>query len=149
MGGKSLTCLNLTSSDFRPIGEQEVMALSSAVKTHDELVCRISSMEPMMEWYGVVVCVSEVKQDNMGQYLVFNTAYDIPYDSEALMQRMFDLSLTHKIVSVLEDIGWIYVMESKDGTTNIDSEVMAALEKKVCGKAKTLMEELSNVEVEL
>ena len=149
MGRKSVTCLNLTSSDFRPIGQQEVVALSKPITTQDELVCRISSMEPMIEWYGVVVCVSEVKQDNMGQYLVFNTAYDIPYDSEALMQRMFDLSLTHNIVSVLEGIGWIYVMESKDGTTNIDSDVMAALEKKVCGKAKTLMEELSDMEVEI
>lgn len=149
MGRKSMTCLNLTSTDFRLIGEQEVVALSNPVTTQDELVCRISSMEPMIEWYGVVVCVSEVKQDNMGQYLVFNTAYDLPCDSEALMQRMFDLSLTHNIVSVLEGIGWIYVMESKDGTTNIDSEVMAALEKKVCGKAKTLAEELYNVEVDL
>jgi hypothetical protein len=47
---------------------------------------------------------------------------------DRVMCRLADLSLTHRIMFT-EDNGNIYVTESKDHTTNIDTDVLEAIKK--------------------
>lgn len=58
----------------------------------------------------------------------FYDYYDRYVLVDKLMCRLADLSLTHRIMFT-EDNGNIYVTESKDHTTNIDTDVLEAIKK--------------------
>ena len=53
--------------------------------------------------------------------------YHLPEDLEDLCADLFDLSLAYKLVAVDAEYLEIVVEESKDGSTNIDDEVMEAM----------------------
>lgn len=58
----------------------------------------------------------------------FYDYYDRDVLVDKLMCRLAELSLTHRIMFT-EDNGSIYVTESKDHTTNIDTDVLEAIKK--------------------
>ena len=64
-----------------------------------------------------------------GDYFVQEKHYSMPRDSEKMMEDLAALSLTHKIVAVdHKDYGiGLLLMESEDGTTNIDASVIEAM----------------------
>ncbi len=53
--------------------------------------------------------------------------YYLPKDFDDLCADLFDLSLTYKLVALDAEYLEIVVEESKDGSTNIDDEVMEAM----------------------
>lgn len=73
--------------------------------------------------------IYELKQDARGKWLCRSIWYALPNAQESLVSDMAELSLTHTmvgIVTVKYGIG-IALVESKDGTTNIDADFISEL----------------------
>lgn len=71
----------------------------------------------------------ELKRDARGKWLCRDVQYMLPNSQESLVSDMAELSLTHTmvgIVAVKYGVG-IALVESKDGTTNIDADFISEL----------------------
>jgi len=102
-----------------------------------------------------MVCVSELKEISPletaklgdGNAEVRKKVYELPTELDSLVADLFSLSLTHNIVDVDSEIGTLYMMESKDGNTNIDDDVIGLLHQALNRPFNTLYEELQGVVV--
>ena len=71
----------------------------------------------------------ELKRDASGKWLCRDVQYMLPNAQESLVSDMAELSLTHTMVGIIAvkyGVG-IALVESRDGTTNIDADFISEL----------------------
>ena len=148
-----------TRGYWKPGDSGEFSSVAKFFVDYDEAQLKndILDIKPIQEWFCGVVCVSKVKQLDpetshmnwVPQKYLFNTkVYEFPMDINRIVSDMFDLSLNHRILGVNPRSATIYVVESKDGTTNITDEIVGLIFEVVKRPIKTLNEELNGMVVE-
>ena len=97
-------------------------------RTKDDIIKEIGGWN--LKNNGVIASEFRFKK---GEWQKWSRAYVFPCDSDEFIQDLAEASLTHTILSVGSD--WyeckIYLSESKDGSTNIDADVLDALNKAI------------------
>ena len=142
-----------TGGHWKPCESNETMSITKFFLGIDDSQIKqdIMDIEPIQEWFCGVVCVSKVEKFAPGnnlinwappRYLINTRAYELPMDINKIVSDVFDLSLNHKILGVNPKMATIYVMESKDETTNITDEIVELIFEVVKRPFNTLYEEL-------